>query len=248
MFQPLSRHSLAGDVFRQLRARILGGEAPAGSTLPAERTLASLLGVNRNAVREGLKRLEQAGLVAIQQGGRTRVLDFRRTSGLEIVASMMIRPDGSIATDVVRGVVELRSVLAPAVGRFAAERRTRDDVTAIHAAVRAMDAAKGDVPRLMRLALDFWKQVVAATKNICFQLAFNSLEVSYGAVLDSLGAVMGDEASATADYEALYEAIRARDAERAAALSTKITARGARSFEALLAQAAEPAKPGKRKT
>ena len=54
---------------------------------------------------------------------------------LELIATLMLRPDGSIATDVVRGVVELRSVLAPAVGRFAAERRTRDDLAPIAAVV-----------------------------------------------------------------------------------------------------------------
>jgi DNA-binding FadR family transcriptional regulator len=194
--------------------------------------------VNRNAVREGLKRLEQAGLVAIQQGGPTRVLDFRRTAGLELIASLVIRPDGSIATDVVRGVVELRSVLAPAVGRFAAERRAREDVAAVEEVVRAMDGAAGDVPRLMRLALDFWKCVVAGTKNVAFQLAFNSLEISYGAVLEPLRALMADEVSSTADYAALSDAIRARDGDRAATVSTKITARGARAFESMLDQAA----------
>lgn len=244
-FEPLSRHSLAADVFRQLRARIVGGEAPAGSTLPAERTLASLLRVNRNAVREGLKRLEQAGLVAIQQGGRTRVLDFRRTAGLELLTSLMVRPDGTVAGDVVRGVVELRSVLAPAVGRFAAERRTREDVAAIEGTVRAMREAEGDVGRLMRLALEFWGHVVGGTKNVAFQLAFNSLEVSYGAVLDALSGLMAEEASATDDYEALAEAIRARNAERAATLATKITSRGARAFESMLEEAAP--KRGKKK-
>lgn len=234
MFEPLSRRSLAADVFHQLRTRIVRGEVAPGSALPAERTLASLLKVNRNAVREGLKRLEQAGLVAIHQGGPTRVLDFRRTAGLELLATLLVRPDGSIAVDVVRGIVEFRSAIAPAIGRFAAERATDADAKAIDAVVRDMRAASGDVQRLARLALDFWKCVVAATKNMAFELAFNSLAVSYGAVVDQLSQVMADEAAATDDYEALARAIAAGRADEAAKLSVAITARGARAFDHVL--------------
>lgn len=235
MFEPLARRSLAADVFHQLRARIVGGDVRPGATLPAERTLATMLRVNRNAVREGLKRLEQAGLVAIQQGGPTRVLDFRRTAGLELIGTLLVRRDGSIATDVVRGLVELRSVLAPAVGRFAAERRTDENVEAIRAVVASMREAAGDVPRLARLALDFWSPVVAATKNVAFELAFNSLSLSYGAVVDQLSHVMQDEASATDDYAALAEAIARGDGPGAAARAVAITGRGARAFEQVLA-------------
>ena len=42
--------------------RILEGKLEAGSALPSERFLAEEFGVNRHAVREALKRLEQAGL------------------------------------------------------------------------------------------------------------------------------------------------------------------------------------------
>src|SRR5512138_3900841 len=98
MFKPLARRLLATEVFDQIKDRILRGEMTAGMTLPAERALAELLKVNRNAVREGLKRLEQAGLVAIHQGGATRVLDYRRTAGLELLGTMLLRPDGKIDT------------------------------------------------------------------------------------------------------------------------------------------------------
>ena len=127
MFRPVARRLLASEVFEQIRERILRGEMAAGTSLPAERVLASMLGVNRNAVREGLKRLQQAGLVAIQQGGATRVLDFKRTAGLELLATMVVGADGSVDTGIVRGILELRTELAPIVGRLAAARATREN-------------------------------------------------------------------------------------------------------------------------
>ena len=81
MFEQVKKQSLSNAVFEQLRDRIVRGEMEVGTSF-AERVLAEKLGVNRSAVREGLKRLEQAGLVAIQQGGKTKVLNFKKTGGL----------------------------------------------------------------------------------------------------------------------------------------------------------------------
>ena len=79
-FKPVKKKSLATAVFEQLRDRILQGKLKPGENLPSERILVERLQVNRGAVREGLKRLEQAGLVSITQGGATSVLDFIHSS------------------------------------------------------------------------------------------------------------------------------------------------------------------------
>lgn len=234
MFKPVARRLVASEVFDQLKDRILSGEMEPGSALPAERVLATLLKVNRNAVREGLKRLEQAGLVAIQQGGATRVLDFRRTAGLELLGTMLRGPDGSIDTRVVRGIVELRTALAPIVGRFAAERAKETHVTELRAIVAKMRAAEGDTSLLAQLALDFWAQGVAAGDNLALELAFNSLAASYGSVLQHLRHVMTDELRAVDDYEALVSAIEAHDKDRAAALATAIVSRGEAAFRKIV--------------
>ena len=65
--------------------------------MPSERTLAEELGVNRHAVREALKRLQQAGLIRIAQGGATRVLDWRQSGGLEVLLDLMNAAGGAAA-------------------------------------------------------------------------------------------------------------------------------------------------------
>lgn len=230
MFKPVARRLLASEVFEQIRSRILRGEMEAGAALPAERALATLLGVNRNAVREGLKRLQQAGFVAIQQGGATRVRDFKRTAGLEILASMVVTDDGTVNTRIVHGILELRTGLAPLVGRLAAERAESSHVEALRAIVERMREAGGDTSVLVRLALDFWAEVVAATDNLALELAFNSLAVSYGSVLEHTHHLMADEVRAVDDYAALTTAIAARRRDEAATLATRIVTRGERSI------------------
>lgn len=229
MFQPIARKLFAAEVFEQLKRRIVEGEVRPGAALPAERTLATMLGVNRNAVREGLKRLEQAGLVAIRQGGATQVLDYRRHAGLELLSSLLVRSDGGIDTAVVRSIVELRSELGPIVARLASERAGKDQHAALLAIVAEMRAAKDrgdDLVVLARLALDFWAVVVSATGNIALELAFNSLAATYGGVVEPMKHLMADEVTATDDYARLTEALIARRATDAVAAATRIAARG----------------------
>ena len=235
MLKPVSKRSLAAEVFAQLRDHILEGTLEAGEALPAERTLAEQLQVNRGAVREGLKRLEQAGLVAIQQGGATRVLDYKRTAGLEILASMMVRADGTVDTAIARGVLELRTQLAPIVAKLCTERAKEDVHTRLTAIVREMQASRGDLPTLQRLALDFWAAMVDGTENVALELAFNSLASTYSGVLDQFTQILATEVGAVDDFEALVEAVIGQQPKRAASKATQIVSRGAQAIEGVLA-------------
>src|SRR3954451_11768659 len=94
--QPVARHSVSDAVFEQLQAQILGGHLAAGEALPSERALTELMGVNRQAVREALKRLDQAGLVEINHGGVTRARNYRESAGLDLLSTLLTKPDGSV--------------------------------------------------------------------------------------------------------------------------------------------------------
>src|SRR5688572_17640353 len=144
MLKPVRKSSLSDSVFEQLRDHIVAGEVEPGEVLPAERVLAEKLGVNRQAVREGLKRLAQAGLVDIRQGGATRVRDFRQTGGLELLASMVVTTSG-INTTVARSVLEMRASLGPAIARACASRRPDDVADALEDQVAVMRSVGDDL-------------------------------------------------------------------------------------------------------
>jgi len=235
MLKPVEKRSLATEVFEQLRDHIVGGALAAGDALPSERVLAEQLGVNRGAVREGLKRLEQAGLVAIQQGGATRVRDFERSAGLEVLAAMVVRRDGTIDTKIARGILELRSELAPVIARLACAHVTDETADGLRAATAELVARREDVAALQRGALAFWGAMVDATDNLALSLAFHSLQRTYGGVLDQLTQVLAAEVGAVDEYAALADAVVARDAPAAEALASGIVARGAAAIEQVLA-------------
>ena len=173
MFEPIKKKSLSAEVYEQLRDHIVSGDVAPGASLPSERVLSERLGVNRAAIREGLKRLEQAGLIAIQQGGPTRVLDFRRSGGLGLLAAMLVTKDQQVRTGVVRSIIEMRRSMAPEVARLAARRATPQQIKALKYHVHQMNTASGELMRLQDLAMTFWGVLVEASGNIAFQLAYH---------------------------------------------------------------------------
>jgi GntR family negative regulator for fad regulon and positive regulator of fabA len=92
---------------------ILEGHYPAGSTLPGERELAGQLGVTRPTLREALRRLERDGWLTIQQGKATRVNDYWREGGPNILTAV-VRYGRQLPAGFIRHLLEVRQALAPA--------------------------------------------------------------------------------------------------------------------------------------
>lgn len=226
--QPVARQSLPDAIFVQLRDRILSGALAPGEALPAERVLCEELGVNRGAVREALRRLEQARLVSVRHGGSSRVLDFRSSAGMDLLVELARTGAGDLGAQVLRGIVEMRSALGPDVARLAARRRAPQVPAALREIVAAMRAAQGDLERLQPLSLAFWTELVAASENLAYQLAFNSLREVYETSWDLLRGILADEIADTRGFEELADAVEAGDAQGAEAHARRILQRGER--------------------
>lgn len=245
MLKPVRRQSVSDAVFEQLRDRIVGGEMTPGAPLPPERELAKLLGVNRQAVREALKRLEQMRLVSIQHGGGTRVSDFRETGHLDLLEAL-VGSGPAVDTGVLRSIMEMRSALSPNIARLAARRASRAVQRKLDACVAAMSEAK-DLRSLQALALKFWTALVEGSDNVAYRLAHNTLRAAYEPFLDVLAPALEAELADRAAYAALADAVRRRDEkaaeDRARELSRKGEASLARLAEALEAMAGPTGAP-----
>jgi DNA-binding FadR family transcriptional regulator len=210
--RPVQRQSLSDAVFEQLRDQILRGERQPGSPLPAERTLCEALGVNRSAVREALRRLEQAGLVAVRQGGSSRVLDFRRSTSLDLLGTLLSSADGRFDGRVVRSILEMRSALGPDAARLAALRGGPMCAERLDRHVEAMEAADGDLGALQSIATQFWSYLVDGSDNVAYRLAFNALHETYERVRELLAGPLAAELTDPAPYAAIAAAVKRGDA------------------------------------
>ena len=202
-------HDLVHD---RLRRSILDGELAPGDALPGERALAADFAVNRHAVREAIKRLQQAGLVEVTHGGATRVRDWRATAGLEVL------PDLALADRrLLRSALEMRLAVGADVARLCAERGDE----ALAARLREILAAPGDPSDRYD---ELWRALVAGSENVAYQLADNSL-LDAMERLPEARALSAPEFEDAAAQEALVDAVAAHDGARAAELARELLGR-----------------------
>jgi GntR family transcriptional repressor for pyruvate dehydrogenase complex len=215
ILKPVERLSLSEQVFDRLCRAIVAGQFPVDSVLPSERTLCDSFGVNRGALREALKRLQQIRLIAIQQGGATRVLDFRASARLDIISLLLVKEDGALDLHVARSVIELRSSISPDVIRLATERQDAELAPALLSLLAEMRSDSGDPVRAQELSERFWRIVVKASNNIAYVLAFNTIyEVSERRKLQLLP-VLSSYYQDISEFEKMIEAIVSNKPEEA---------------------------------
>ncbi len=230
------KQSLSESVYHQLKQKIVAHEIAPGEALPAERQLSEMLGVNRGAVHEAIKRLQQSGLVAVRQGGNHVVLDYQEEGGLELLASLLVNRDGTINPGVARSIMSLRASIAPEIAAAAAENGGPKLADRIDHILKEMRDSH-DVARLQELAWQIWSLLVSAADNIAFRLAFNSMNKTYRSVWTLLTRVLEAEFRDLENLQALADAVRKRDPEKARTRAARHLAIGTRAMEKLLRRA-----------
>ena len=230
--EPVRRRSTSDAVFDQLLDELLGGGIPPGSTLPAERALTDELKVSRQAIREALQRLAQAGLVDINHGGATKALDYRRHGGLDLLPLLLASPE-SPAPAVIRSVMEMRACIGPDVARLCAERATVAVVDRITDLVAEM-AAETELPARAHLDLDLWDALVDGSDNVAYRLAYNSLRRTYEPLIPGVAPLIGDELNDTGARRALAHQVSQGDGSAAARTARRLLAKGSAAIAATL--------------
>ncbi|MEU4084070.1 FadR/GntR family transcriptional regulator [Streptomyces aureus] len=193
-----------------LREQITDGEWPVGTKLPGETTLAQTLGVGRSTVREALRALAGAGLVQARQG-----------SGVFVIATT---PEEDWSTRLRRSAItdvyEVRMLLEVEAAQLAAERRTEEDVTALHAALAGRRDAAGDGDTaFVEADIALHRAVVAAAHNPVLTALFTEfvpvLQQRLLDLVELLGLRSDDPNHGDTGHAALVDAVVRGDAEAA---------------------------------
>jgi GntR family transcriptional repressor for pyruvate dehydrogenase complex len=128
--RPMARPRLYEQVLERLRDYVSDGRLGVGDRLPPERELAQRLGVSRASVKQAIVVLEVQGFVEVRHGGGTYLV--RDTLDAEPVEQLVERrrrlPD----------VLEAREAMETKLAELAAQRRTKDDLDAMEAALSHM--------------------------------------------------------------------------------------------------------------
>jgi GntR family transcriptional repressor for pyruvate dehydrogenase complex len=103
-------------VAEQIQQLIAQGVLKPGDRLPAERDLASQLGVSRGSVRDAIRTLEVTGLLESHHGRGTVIRDLSTDSLVVPLASVLVRKRGMVAE-----LLDVRRMIEPALAARAAQ-------------------------------------------------------------------------------------------------------------------------------
>lgn len=208
-FEPIEPRRLFRRIAEQLAAMIARGDLPPGSRLPAERDLATRLGVSRPSLREALIALELEGLVEVRGG-----------SGVYVRARAPAPPAADADAPGPFDVLEARAVVEPECAALAARREATArgavaEAFARLAAARAAGLADDEADRGFHLAIG------EASGNAALARLVASLWRDQGAPLASrltdLAVSPARRRDNLAEHAAIAEAIAAGDATAARA-------------------------------
>jgi fatty acid metabolism transcriptional regulator FadR len=233
MFEPAPADRASQRVADAIGKTILSGRLRPGQLLPPERAMARRFGVTRNTVREGLRILEQARLVAIRHGSGVRVLDYLTHAGLELLGSLLSAQAKDLA--LLRDVLEARAVIGRAILHQAIDRLDLEALPAIERAILAFCEAahrpRADARALQQLDFAVHNQLIRAGGNRAVLLLHNSLREIYQRVAHLFAPLMDDPRALARHYRDLLDALRHDDRDRAKGAIDAIFAAGATAME-----------------
>ena len=160
-FAPLAFAPGYRRVASEIAARILDRTLKLGDPLPSELDLATQFGVNRSTIREALRELESAHLIARHRGAKRMVV--ARPAAAEVAGRLR----QALALNDVTGreVWEMLEVLEPPAAAAAAAARTAAALARIEAAVAAYRSDHREASTAVDGVAEFFRAVAAATGN-----------------------------------------------------------------------------------
>jgi GntR family transcriptional regulator, transcriptional repressor for pyruvate dehydrogenase complex len=214
---PVARTSIVDNVAERLEAEILSGRYEAGSRLPAERDLATALGVNRLTLRAALARLEALGFIATRHGAGTVVQAWRERVGLDVLPIIMrsLTPQDQPWKELMLALLEVRRLMvAEAIG-LAAERHTKANLDELRRLAKAQEARVDDVLAFARGDIEFQRAVVRAAGNVGFELILNTFAKFPESLPEMVAKLYDDRAQAIELYGAVIDVISSGDPQGA---------------------------------
>ncbi|MBX3247638.1 MAG: FadR family transcriptional regulator [Myxococcales bacterium] len=177
MSQPNQKTSATHDAADRLRRSILGGELAPGTMLPGERELSEQLGISRLTLRAALAELQAQGLIAKVHGAGNRVLDYRESGGVELVAHLARHAieGGTVPLRLLGELLELRRMVAVELLGLVAERATPEELRGLRAHRRAMEEVLDEPQAFVAADLQFARLLVRAGHNLMLELLGNTL-------------------------------------------------------------------------
>lgn len=207
MFSTVTKINLNQEIASQITDSILQGKLMPGSKLPPERELSIMMNVNRNTLREALRKLEILGLLTIRQGDGIYVKDYKECGNLELL-KIILRSGGTLAPVILKGILQIRKIVIPEMSALAAQNRSIDDLERIKAIIdnSTMNTAAKD--------LEIHRIIASAGGNLFYSFLlnfFNDTFIDYSHLYFSS---QENRDKSNRFHKQIYSALKKGDAEK----------------------------------
>ncbi|GLK64155.1 FCD domain-containing protein [Paracoccus kondratievae] len=208
--------SAAETTARHIEDLILEGSLRPGDSLLAERELALRLNVSRPTLRQGIRMLEDKGLIVAEPGGARRVAPLATSITDPLIVLMASRPE------VVDDYLELRGTLEGMAANLAATRANDVDRATLTRCMERIDEAhdKADFRDEAEADVDLHVAVYEASHNIVLLQIMRALSGMLRKGVfhnrEKLYARPEVREVLRSQHRAIYNTIMARDPEAAA--------------------------------
>jgi GntR family transcriptional repressor for pyruvate dehydrogenase complex len=222
---PIPRPTLTDEIVTRLVGYILENGLRPDDKLPSERTLMAQLGVGRNSLREAVKTLSAVGVIRVAVGEGMFVGHGDAAALARPLSWALLMSESSA-----REVIQARRLLEAELAALAAGQASDAEVAAVGAALEAMREHLGDAERYLRHHLAFHLTVARAAHNrVLYHVLATLGQVVRLWIAENYSSRPAEQAGRVAEHRPVYEAIAARDPERArAAMNAHMDAAGAR--------------------
>jgi len=220
MFEPYKSRRAFEHIAEQIKAAILSGKLNSGDRLPSEREMAKQFQVGRVSIREALRMLETMGFVENQKGQRRRGFRWFRGSrrnGLHNLDRLLI--EGTTHDMMIAARIALETA---AIG-LAAEHADVQDLEKIRKNVKDSKEILGAQLSQVVVArmINFHVLIAEASHNIPLIIFVQTMMEWAARRLERWVPSREEQEFSYASHKKMYEAIKARDKDRAGGLMKK---------------------------
>ena len=213
-------------VSENLRQRITRGEVETGQALPTETMLANQFGVHRSTIREGLRQLEQDGL--LQRAGKRLIVSIPRHKDLAHAAERALR----MSQVTFRDVWEMALTLEPMCARLAAERITDDELNKLKDNIARTAALVNAGQTPIAETIEFHSLVAEASHNQVLLLARAPVSLLMRSGFAAIAPALPQSGARLLDaHRHIFDSLKQGDAESAVAWTHKHLMDHKRGFE-----------------
>lgn len=205
--------TLTEQVAHRIATDIADGVHAVGAKLPPGRVLAEQYGVSAAVIREVTERLRAQGLIQSRQGSGSTVISRTGAQGFQVSSGL------AVDRDKLADVYELRMELEGGAAALAAVRRNAADLSAMAQALADLEAHLEHPEQGVEHDIAFHVAIATATHNRTYQdlLQYLNLQLRLAVSTARSNSRLQDGLTAAVHQEhvAVFEAIRARNPERA---------------------------------